>query len=88
MFIFFDMLFMVNSNQRKGVNVAANCILCNANNCACEEGGTCFAITANNFYIILENFFNSPTVLALTNLIPSAHITLSCKTGNASNMGN
>jgi len=66
MFISFDILLMVNSNQSNGVEVAANCILCinllltSADNCACGEGGTCFALTANNFYIILKIFLTLP----------------------------
>lgn len=45
MFISLDILFMVNSNQKKGVKVAANCMLCiyllltNADNSACGEEG-------------------------------------------------
>lgn len=63
MFISFDILLMVNSNQSNGVEVAANCIdllLTSAYNCACGEGGTCFALTANNFYIILKIFLTLP----------------------------
>ena len=93
MFISFDILLMVNSNHSNGVEVAANCILCidllltSADNCACGEGGTCFTLTANDFYTILK-IFNSPTVWVLTNLIPCTHITLSSRTGSASNLGN
>ena len=86
MFISFDILFMVNSNQSNGAEVAANCILCiyllltSAHNCACGEGGTSFALTTkfNNFYIILKIFLTLPlyglepiSFLALTLLCPA-----------------
>ena len=71
MFISFDILLMVNSNQSNGVEVAANCILCidllltSADNCACGEGGTWFALTANNLAGFFEHFKHNPAVFIL-----------------------
>ena len=59
MFISFDILFMVNSNQRKGAEVAANCLLCIYLSLTVHVGNwelDLVALTASNCYIILENF--------------------------------